>query len=86
MQRLTEANLNDALIKEGDAFSKGPISLEFDRLVELYRNNGFLRFGRDDLIGVWDTLDIALLEPSLDPFDQIRILEKTCTKKETSHG
>ena len=81
LQRLTEANLNDALIKEGDAFSKGPISLEFDRLVELYRNNGFLRFGRDDLIGVWDTLDIALLEPSLDPFDQIRILEKLAQRR-----
>lgn len=81
MQALTDANVKDALIKKGDPFSKAPISLEFDRLVELYRNNGFLRFGRDELIGVWDTLDIALLEPSLDPFAQIEMLQKLAERR-----
>ncbi len=81
LQKLTEDNLGDALIKKGDPFSKAPISLELDRLVELYRNNGYLRFSREELIGVWDTLDIAFLEPSLDPFEQVRILERLAERK-----
>lgn len=46
-----------------------------DRLVELYRNNGYLRFSRSMLFGLWDTLDISLLQPSLDPFEQAAQLE-----------
>ncbi len=76
LQSLTKANLKESYLTKGMPFAKGIISAEFDRLVELYRNNGFLRFGREDLLGVWDTLDVALLQPSLDPFEQIELLQK----------
>src|SRR6185295_5925888 len=53
-----------------------PISAELDRLTELFRNNGYFRFTRDELIGLWDTLDVALLQPTLDPFEQLELLQK----------
>lgn len=76
LQRLADSTRRQAFIKKGDAFAKVPISAELDRLTELYRNNGYLRFTRDDLVGLWDTLDVALLQPSLDPFEQLELLQQ----------
>lgn len=75
LQLITDNNLKNALIKKGDPFAQSPISSEMDRLVELYRNNGYLRFSRDLLYGLWDTVDIRLLQPTLDPIEQARQME-----------
>jgi outer membrane protein insertion porin family len=76
LQQLADSTQKQAFIKKGDPFAKVPISAELDRLTELFRNNGYLRFTRDDLIGLWDTLDVALLQPTLDPFEQMELLQK----------
>ncbi|MEI2738347.1 MAG: hypothetical protein V9F01_06140 [Chitinophagaceae bacterium] len=75
LQNIALANQKEALVKKGDPFAKATISAEFDRLVELYRTNGYLRFGREEMIGLWDTLNLAILNPSLDPFEQIILLD-----------
>jgi hypothetical protein len=75
LQKIALANQKEALVKKGDPFAKATISAEFDRLVELYRSNGYLRFGREEMIGLWDTLNLAILNPSLDPFEQILLLD-----------
>ncbi|MGN6293373.1 MAG: BamA/TamA family outer membrane protein [Chitinophagaceae bacterium] len=76
LQFLTDSTKPQAIIKKGDPFAKSPISAEFDRLTELYRNTGYFRFSRDELVGIWDTLDVALLQPTLDPFEQLELLQK----------
>lgn len=82
LQHVTDSAKSRALIKPGDPFAKGPISAELDRLTELYRNSGYLRFSRDELIGLWDTLDISLLQPTLDPFEQLELLQKLRERRE----
>lgn len=82
LQRLADSTMSEAFIKKGDPFAKVPISAEFDRLTELFRNNGYLRFSRDELVGVWDTLDIAMLQPSLDPFEQLEFLQRLRERRE----
>jgi len=82
LQSIALANQKDALIRKGDPFAKSPISSELDRLVELYRNNGYLRFGREELIGLWDTLDVSLLRPTFDPVEQLEILQKLKERRE----
>jgi outer membrane protein assembly factor BamA len=82
LQKLTLANQKESLLKKGEAFSKGPISGELDRLVEIYRDNGYLRFNREELIGVWDTVDVDLLRPSIDPFEQLDILRKLAERRQ----
>ncbi|MFD2921876.1 BamA/TamA family outer membrane protein [Terrimonas rubra] len=82
LQKITDQNKKDALIKKGVPFAQGIISAELDRLVTLYRNNGYLRFNRDDLFGLWDTLDVSLLQPNLDPFEQFQALEKLKVRRE----
>ena len=82
LEKLAIENKKDAIVKKGDAFSKGPMTEERNRLVELYRNNGYLRFSANEIIGLWDTLDLAILQPSFDPFEQIEILERLKTRQE----
>lgn len=82
LQSITQDNLKESLLKKGEPFAKTAVSLELDRLVDLYRNNGYLRFNREELKGVWDTLDINLLSPSLDPFEQLQVLQRLKERRE----
>lgn len=82
LQSITIANKEDAFIKKGDPFAKATISQELDRLVDLYRNNGYLQFSREELIGLWDTLNPAILNPTLDPFEQILLLDSINKSRE----
>ncbi|HMK25478.1 MAG TPA: BamA/TamA family outer membrane protein [Chitinophagaceae bacterium] len=76
LQNLAVANQKESFLKKGEPFAKTTISLELDRLTELYRNNGYLRFGRDLLQGLWDTVDVSFFDPNLDPFQQVEMLQK----------
>ena len=81
LQQLAMSSRNESLLKKGEPFAKFTISSELDRLTELYRNNGYLKFGRDMMIGLWDTVDVSLFNPNLDPFEQIEMLERLKEQK-----
>ncbi len=76
LQKITEASLPQSFIRKGGAFATPLISSEFDRLSDVYRNNGYLLFSREELIAVWDTVGLALLSPTLDPIEQFEILQR----------
>lgn len=76
LQQLAISSQKESFLKKGEPFAKSTISLELDRLTELYRNNGFLKFGRDMLQGLWDTVDVSFFNPNTDPFEQLQMLEK----------
>jgi len=82
LQAITTANVKDTYLKKGEPFAKAVVSVELDRLVDLFRNHGYYRFGRDELMGLWDTLDVSLLRPTLDPFEQLEILQKLGERRE----
>lgn len=82
LQQLAESTLSKALIKKGDPFAKANISNELTRLVDLYRNNGYMRFTMDELRGLWDTLDVSLLTVPTDPFEQLEILQQLKERRE----
>jgi outer membrane protein insertion porin family len=82
LQHLTDSTMSSSLLKKGGPFSKESIARELDRLVELYRNNGYLRFTREELMGLWDTLDVSLLRPVLDPFEQLLLLQQLRERRE----
>ncbi len=76
LQRLTDSAIADTYLKKGHSFSQDTIAAELDRLVEVYRNRGYLRITRDELVCGWDTLDASLLIPALDPFEQLQQLQE----------
>lgn len=82
LQNLTAASLKEALVKKGDAFSKYQLAAERDRLADVYRNNGYLRYSQDEMLVIWDTIDASLLRPTLDPIEQARQLEALQRRQE----
>jgi hypothetical protein len=70
LQQLAAANQNKTFLAKNKDFSKQLISSELDRLVTLFRNNGYFYFTRDNLFADVDTTDLSLLELTLDPFEQ----------------
>lgn len=83
LQELAMQHKDAALVKEGAPFARNAISVELDRLSDLYRNNGYLLFGREALMGLWDTLDVSLLRPTVDPLEQLEILRKLQERRDT---
>ena len=81
LQQLVDTTRGESYLKVGGAFSQDTIQMELNRLVELYRNNGFMKFSREGLIAVWDTLNPALLRPATDPFTQIQLLQELEKKR-----
>ncbi|UAY54475.1 BamA/TamA family outer membrane protein [Arachidicoccus terrestris] len=59
-----------AIVPHKTKFTKENIATELDRLVKNYRNLGYYRISRNNLIAETDTTDAALLKLTLDPFEQ----------------
>ncbi len=82
LRLIASQNMSASLFAKGKPFSKQLVSSELDRLVTLYRTQGYFRFTRDNLDVEVDTTDVSLLEIDLDPFDQARrIAEATQRRK-----
>ncbi len=74
LQSLTLREQKATLLKKGAPYTKQAISSELDRLVNLYRQNGFFNFTRGDILVEVDTTDSKLLTLTLDPFKQAQII------------
>lgn len=72
------------LLKKGAPFSKQIISSELDRLTSVFQQNGFFKISRDDLYAEVDTTDKALLDISLDIFEQAQQLEAAAKRRTES--
>lgn len=61
---------NSKIVPHKTKFTKENIAGELDRLVNNYRNLGYYKLTRNNLIAETDTTDAALLKLTLDPFEQ----------------
>jgi hypothetical protein len=83
LQSIASKNTNLAYIKKGMPFSNESINNELDRLVELFRANGYYFFTKEKIFAEVDTLDQNLMELNLDPLDQMnQVLLAQKTEKE----
>jgi len=82
LQALALQSRAKSFLHKGAPYSNKTLSAELDRLVELFRNNGYYRFSKDDLVAVKDTVVAALIDPNLDPFEQAALLEQLKKKRE----
>ena len=81
IQQITMDNMQGSLIKRGDPFSIYKLSTERDRLANVYRNNGYLRFSEEELLVLWDTVGVDLLRPTLDPIEQANLLQRLAERR-----
>jgi outer membrane protein insertion porin family len=82
LQQITLNSQRESLLKKGEPFAKPLISAEFDRLTDVYRNNGYLKFTRNELLAVWDTVGLDLLRPTFDPIEQAELFEALQKRRE----
>src|SRR5438105_4652327 len=80
-QQIADSTAGEALLKKGSTFSQDTIAMELDRLVELFRNKGYMRFTRNELVGVWDTLYVSLLQPMVNLLEQIQLIDQLTNQK-----
>lgn len=62
-------------------YTKQLVAAELDRLVNIYRNNGYFMLNRANLIAEVDTADASLLKLTLDPFEQAELIERAAERK-----
>ena len=82
LQILAMQNRKGSLLKKDQPYSQQVVSAELDRLIEVYRNNGYFKISREDIYAEVDTVAAALINPTLDPFEQIRLLGELRKKRE----
>ena len=83
LQMLALQNRDKSLLKKNAPFSVENISGELDRLLSIYRNNGYYKISKEDLYAERDTVVAALIDPTLDPFEQLQLLDSLRRKRET---
>lgn len=81
-QHIADSTTAEAYLHKGSSFSQDSIAMELDRLSELYRNNGYMRFTRNELIAVWDTVNVALLQPTVNELQEFELIEKLANQKQ----
>lgn len=71
LQKIALANNTASFLQKGNAYSNQSINNELDRLVELFRNNGYYNFTKEKIFAEIDTLDPSLMQVNLDPMLQM---------------
>ena len=81
LQLLAEKSKPQSLLTQSSPVNKTNILNEINRLVEIYRNNGYYKFSPDDLKVRGDTTILSLTTISDDPFENIRLLAEADEKR-----
>lgn len=69
-------------LKKGDPYTTDLISAEIDRMLTTFRDNGYYKISRETIYAEVDTVVAALIDPTLDPFEQIRLLDSLRRKRD----
>lgn len=81
-QQLAIQHRKSSVLKKGEPYSKGVVAQELDRLITLLRNNGYYKVSKEDIYAEVDTVAAALIDPTLDPFEQAELLEELRRRRE----
>jgi len=83
LQRITNSTIKASNITPGKTpYSKEIIAAELDRLIALYRDKGYFLIHRDNIAAVVDTANLSLLKLTVDPFEQMQILQQAQQNKQ----
>lgn len=74
LQKLAQDNIDKSLIKKGKPVTKAAVLGELNRLVDIYRNNGYYKFSTEELVMRGDTTVAALTTITDDIFEQLQLL------------
>jgi hypothetical protein len=82
LQNLVMRSLRRSDLKKGDAYKKEAISTELDRLIDVFKNNGYYKITREDIYAEVDTVEARLINPNIDIFERARLLAELQKNRE----
>ncbi|MFT3844104.1 MAG: BamA/TamA family outer membrane protein [Lacibacter sp.] len=84
LQNIIRQHQSESYLRKGDPFSEERVSAEMDRLITLFRNNGYYKITRDILWADADTVFLKLLDPELafDPIRQLEVFQEAQKRRE----
>ncbi|HEX6430952.1 MAG TPA: BamA/TamA family outer membrane protein, partial [Niastella sp.] len=82
LQRLAMRQKDRSELKKADPYTLQKVSDELDRLLTVFRNNGYYKLNKEDIYAEVDTVVAALIDPTIDPFEQFRLLDSLRKKRE----
>ncbi|MFN3299438.1 MAG: BamA/TamA family outer membrane protein [Sediminibacterium sp.] len=81
LQQLAIAESDKSYLKKNKPYSKQVISNELDRMVGIYRKNGFYKITREDVYAYVDSNNTKLFALTIDPFEQAKLLSEVAKAK-----
>ncbi len=82
LEDLAISTKGNAALQKNSPVTKSAVLEESNRLVNLFRNNGYYKFTADELRVTGDTSIAALTTISEDPFEQLRLLAEANEKRD----
>jgi outer membrane protein insertion porin family len=82
LEDLALATKKSSPLQKNSPVTKSAIETESERLVDLYRNNGYYKFTADEVRVTGDTSIAALTSVAEDPFEQLRLLSEANQKRD----
>ena len=76
LQAIANNAAASSILPKGSNYSKQNVAAELDRLAALFREEGFFRMGRYALQAEVDTTDPSLIDPFIDPIEQLLIVQR----------
>ncbi|HMP93972.1 MAG TPA: hypothetical protein PKD90_13910, partial [Phnomibacter sp.] len=74
LQAIANNAAASSILPKGSNYSKQNVAAELDRLAALFREEGFFRMGRSALQAEVDPTDPSLIDPFIDPIEQLLIV------------
>ena len=84
LQSIVTASSKKSLLSEHAPFSYERIDQEINRITDLYQNNGYVKISKEDIIAEVDTVNTALLNGKVNPFQFSSTLAEAQTKEKQS--
>src|SRR5690242_18987022 len=81
LEQLAVSTKEESQLQPGTPVSRTGIINETNRLVNLFKNNGYYKFTADEIRATGDTTIAALTSVSEDPFEQLRLLAEAQEKR-----
>lgn len=82
LQLLADSTRKESYLQKNAPISKSGVLQETNRLVNLFKNNGYYKFTADEIRVTGDTSIEALTSVSEDPFEQLRLLAEANEKRQ----
>jgi hypothetical protein len=84
IQSFAKAELSNSFLKKGKPYTKQIISDELDRLVNIFRQNGYYKFSREDIYALVDTANEKLFKLTLDPIEQAKLIAQADSQRKAN--